>query len=878
MTLASGTKLGPYEIVALLGAGGMGEVYKAKDTRLARTVAIKVLPQSFSEDRERRARFEREAKAISALNHPHICTLHDIGQQDGIVYLVMEHLEGESLADRLLRGALPLDQVLRYGAETAQALDMAHRSGIVHRDLKPGNIILAKSGVKLLDFGLARLREVETEEPSLLSSVPTQDKPLTEKGTIVGTLAYMAPEQLEDKDTDARTDIWALGLVLYEMTTGKKALSGDSPASLIGAILKEEPLPLTQLQPMAPPSLDRVVKNCLVKDPDERWQSAHDIAAELRWIAEASSDEVRARDQKQKRSYIGWIVAGLLALGMAALIVTRPDPPEPRVVRASISPTEGTAVDAISLSPDGRYLAYTGSSSGARARLWILPLDSDTPRSLTGTEGATYPFWSPDSRFLGFFADGSLKKVDIALGLVESLCTVASPRGGTWSREGLIVIAPNSGSGLYRIRASGGPLSAVTSVDVSKQENSHRWPTFLPDGRHLLYYARSGQSERSAIFVTSLDSKETRRLVATSSNAAYAPPGYLLFEQGGKLVAQRFDAKTLDLTGDAVVVAEDVAYDAGAWRSLFTVSEDGVLAYQTILGFTNQVAWFDRAGKRLGILPSSEDSYNLSLSPDDNLLAVSRGSFGGRGRDLWLYNLARQGNSRLSFDPGAEVDPIWSPDGSRVVFSFDRDGVFDLYQKPATGSTGEELLLQTSQTKLASDWSPDGRFLVYDSVDTKSNSDLWALPMTGERKPFLLLRTEAEEREARFSPDGRWLAYSSDEQGKSEVFVQTFPDSGGKWQISSGGGVVPRWRRDGRELFYISLDQELMAVSVRTDTTFEHDPPRELFESRGVDLFTYRSPYAVTADGERFYFNIRAPDAASTPIRLTLNWTAGLKQ
>jgi Tol biopolymer transport system component len=394
----------------------------------------------------------------------------------------------------------------------------------------------------------------------------------------------------------------------------------------------------------------------------------------------------------------------------------------------------------------------------------------------------------------------------------------------------------------------------------------------------LLYYARSGQSESSALFVTSLDSKETRRLVATTSNAVYAPPGYLLFERGGKLVAQRFDAKTLELTGDAVVVAEDVAYDAGAWRSLFAVSEDGVLAYQTILGFTNQVAWFDRDGKRVGILPSSENSYNLALSPDDTRLAVSRASFEGRGRDIWIYDLLRQGNSRLTFDPGAEVNPIWSPDGSRIVFEFDREGVFDIYQKPATGSTGEELLLQTGLTKFATDWSPDGRFIIYDSVDAKSNSDLWALAMTDEREPVLFLGTDAEEREARFSPDGRWLAYSSDESGRSEVFVQTFPASGGKWQVSNGGGVVPRWRRDGRELFYLSLDQKLMAVTVRPDANFEHDPPRELFESRAIDLFTYRSPYAVTADGERFYFNIRAPDAASTPIRLVLNWTAGLKR
>jgi Tol biopolymer transport system component len=857
----------------------MGEVYQARDTRLARTVAIKVLPQGLSEDPERRARFEREAKAISALNHPHICTLYDVGRQDGVDFLVMEHLEGESLADRLLRGALPLDEVLRYGAEIAQALDKAHRSGIVHRDLKPGNVMLTKSGVKLLDFGLARVREVESEEPSMLSSMPTEDKPLTQKGTILGTLWYMAPEQLEGKEADARTDIWALGLVLYEMTTGRKAFSGSTQAGLAGAILKEAPLSITQVQPMAPPSLDRLVKTCLIKDRDERWQSAHDVAAELRWIAEAPGGEHRDGGPREKRrSYMGWVVAGLLALALGAALFSRQPSPDARVIRTAISVTEGTAVDAISLSPDGRHLAFTGSRSDGRALLWVLPLDSDTPRALTGTKGAAYPFWSPDNRFLGFFADGSLKKVDVATGLVEALCPVSLPRGATWNREGVIVFSPNTGTGLYRIPASGGEPTAVTSIDVSKQESSHRWPFFLPDGRHFLYYARSGRPENSAVFVASLDSSETRRLVATTSNAVFAPPGYLLFERSRKLVAQRFDAEALDLEGEAVVVAEDVAYDAGAWRSQFAVSEDGLLAYQTVLGFTNQVAWFDRDGKRLGILVSSENSYNLSLSPDDHRLAVSRVSFEGGSRDIWLYDLSRSGNSRLTFDPGTEVNPIWSADGSRVVFGSDRDGVFDIYQKPATGGAEEELLLKTELTKFANDWSADGRFLVYDSVNAKSNSDLWVLPMTDERRPSAFLTTEAEEREARFSPDGQWLAYSSDESGKSEVFVKTFPASGGKWQISNGGGIVPRWRRDGKELFYISLEQKIMAVSVRPGATFEHDPPRELFESRGSDLFTYRSPYAVSADGERFYFNIRAPEATSAPIRLVLDWTAGLKR
>jgi eukaryotic-like serine/threonine-protein kinase len=803
MTLPAGSRLGPYEILSAVGAGGMGEVYKAKDTRLERTVAVKVLPSHLSENAEFRQRFEREAKTISQLSHPHICTLHDVGNQDGVEYLVMEFLEGETLAVRLAKRPLPLEQVLRYGIQISDALDKAHRQGIVHRDLKPGNVMLTKSGLKLVDFGLARLAGPALGSiVSSLSVVPTQaEMGLTTRGAILGTFQYMAPEQLEGREADARTDIWALGLVLYEMSSGKEAFSGRSQASLIGAILKEEPPPLTQRQPTTPPALERAVRTCLAKDPDDRWQSAHDVAAELQWIAEAPGGVAARGPRSKSDGLLLWALGaavGLLTLTLTLVLTARRPAEQPLVVRAAIPVPEGTGVDSISLSPDGRLMAFAGSSSEGPTRLWVRPLDSDTARELPGTEGAKYPFWSPDGHRLGFFAEGALKKVDLMGGAAETLCPASQPRGGSWNRDGVIVFAPNTGSGLYRISASGGTPTALTTLDAKRREGSHRWPYFLPDDRHLLYYARSGQQENSAIYAVSLDSREVRRLMAASSNAAYAPPGYLLFERGGKLVAQQFDARTLSLGGEPVAVTEDVAYDGGPFRSLFTVSQNGVLAYQTAAGYTTRIASLDRSGRRLAVLASSENSYNLALSPDDKRLAVSRFASQRGSRDIWLYDLLRGTSSRLTFGSGAEVNPLWSPDGSRIVFGSDLEGVYDLYQKPATGSAREELLLSTSQPKYADDWSPDGRHIVFESLDPDNSSDLWVLGMTGEQKPAPFLRTNADEREARFSPDGRWLAYASDESGRPEVYVQSFPASGGSGRCRAAAAAFLAGGATGR--------------------------------------------------------------------------------
>ncbi|MGH9317043.1 MAG: protein kinase domain-containing protein, partial [Thermoanaerobaculia bacterium] len=711
MAHAAGTRLGPYEILSPLGAGGMGEVYRARDARLERTVAIKVLPSGLAASPEVRQRFEREAKTISQLSHPHICAIYDVGREGEAEYIVMELLEGETLSDRLAKGALPLEQTIRYGVEISDALDKAHRQGIVHRDLKPGNVMITKSGVKLLDFGLAKAfeRPLDAEgrgqatvghhplARSGLTAIPTVagSPHLTQEGTILGTFQYMAPEQLEGKEADSRTDIFAFGATLYEMATGKKAFSGASQASLISAIMKEEPAPLSQVEPTTPPAFDRLVKTCLAKDPEDRWRTAHDVMLELKWIAAGGSQATPAvpvAARRKSREGLGWIVAGVLllfAIGQA-FVSSRRAPPESRAIRFSVLPPAKAVVDSISVAPDGSHLAFVASSPDGRILLWVRPLEAQTARPIVGTDGAMFAFWSPDSRFLGFFAEGKLKKVEAAGGPVETLCDAAYPRGGTWNRDGVVLFTPNSGGPVFRVSAAGGLATPLTALDPSRKETSHRWPYFLPDGRHFLYYARSGQPENAGIYVGSLDSKETRRLVSTPSNAAYAPSGYLLFARDGTLMAQAFDVEKLRFTGEPFPAAEDVGFDGGTFRADFAVSENGVLTYRTSASFLARLTWFDRGGKQLGSVGPPGSYFNLSLSLDDRKLAVSRLASWTGTRDIWVYDLSRGTSSRFTFDPSTELSPFWSPDASRIVFSSDRAGPLDLYQRVATGGSDDE--------------------------------------------------------------------------------------------------------------------------------------------------------------------------------------------
>jgi Tol biopolymer transport system component len=888
MTLAAGTKLGPYEIVAPLGAGGMGEVYKARDTRLERTVAVKVLSTHMASSAETRQRFEREAKTISQLSHPHICALYDVGNQDGVEYLVMELLEGETLSDRLAKGPLPLEQTLRYGTEIADALDKAHRQGIVHRDLKPGNVMITKSGVKLLDFGLAKAMTPATQQSSL-TSLPTQQG-LTQEGTILGTFQYMAPEQLEGKDADARTDIFAFGAALYEMATGRKAFSGASQASLISAIMQNDPPAISSVQPMSPLALDRVVKKCLAKDPEDRWQNAADLGSELKWIGESGSQAGAAAPvvaRRKNRERLAWAVA-ILALAVAGAAVLRFGRKAASFgipMRSSIILTEKSALRAVALSPDGTRLAFVARDSAGKNLLWIRPLDSLAAQPLAGTENPSFPFWSPDGRSLGFFADGKLKKIDASAGPPQTLCDAPVSRGGSWSREGVILFSPVVDGPLYRVSASGGLATAVTRMDPKRGESSHRWPYFLPDGRHYLYLVASfgsgAERERMGIYVRSLDSTEERLIVAAKSTLAYAAPGFVLFRRERHLVAQPFDARNLQITGDPFLVGENIQYFPQTSGALFSVSENGLLVYQTeSSSVLSRLLWLDRSGREVGSLGTEGDLANPRISPDGKRVALDITDHQSGNVDVWIYQASGGVATRFTSDPALEAGPIWSPDGERIAFTSLRRSHPDIYQKSSSGVGSDETVLASARTKYLTDWSPDGRFILYRAVDAATNLELWALPVGGSDKPFPFLKTAFGVSNGQFSPDGRWVAYASNESGKWEVAVAPFPGPGGNWKISTAGGSEPRWRRDGKELFYIAPDGKLMAVDVKAGATFEAGVAKPLFPIRrrepisAADLFSYD----VSADGQRFLVDTDTGEVTSAPLTAIVNWTAGLKK
>jgi eukaryotic-like serine/threonine-protein kinase len=885
MTLSPGTRLGPYELVAPVGAGGMGEVYRARDTRLDRTVAVKVLPAHLSSSAESRQRFEREAKTISQLSHPHICALYDVGNQDGVEFLVMEYLEGETLSDRLLKGPLVFDQVLRYGIEIADALDKAHRQGIVHRDLKPGNVMITKSGVKLLDFGLAKAILPEPSRGASLTALPTA---LTQEGTILGTFQYMAPEQLEGKDADARTDIFAFGTVLYEMATGQKAFSGKTQASLIAAIIERVPPPISTISPMTPPAFDRVVKTCLEKDPEDRWQTAHDVMLELKWVAEGGSaaglpvSVVAGRSTREK---LAWVAALLFLLSTVALTIAYLRRPasalRARPLRLEVAaPPNTDFAGAAEVSPDGNTLAFTATSSDGNVTLWVRPLDSVVARSLPGTEGANQPFWSPDSRALGFFAAGKLKVIELAGGTLQSLCEVSGdPRGGTWAAEGTIVFAPSFQGPLFRIPATGGSMTKVTVLDAARKEQTHRFPFFLPDGRHFLYYASQGSGEEPGdILIGSLDGRTPKRLLQSSSLALFAEPGYLLFGRGKTILAQSFAAARLELTGKPFPVAGQVSSWGGvSGLRVLSVSGTRLLVYKTGNIRETRLVWLDRTGREVGTIGGVGLYYAPRLSWDGSRLAAVRVSAdAATNGDVWLTDFTRNVSSRFTFSDADDTLPAWSPDGKHLYFSSSREGVSNLYHAPSDRPGSEELLLRSDAWKAPGDVSPDGRFLVYETIDPKTGIDLWVLPLTGNRTPRPLVATAFGEFAAQFSPDGRWIAYTSNESGRNEVYVQAFPGPGGKWQISTAGGTMPTWSRDAKELFYLGSDGTLMAAKVRLAPSFDSASPVALFKIALLD-----SPdrqYEVSADGQRFLANLVSGPEESVPLTVVLDWAAGLEK
>ena len=920
MSLNAGARLGPYEIVLLLGAGGMGEVYRARDTRLDRTVAIKVLPAELSSDLDLRARFEREARAIAALDHPHICAIYDVGEApnpesrtpnpDSIRFLVMQHLEGETLAARLARaeGPLPLEQVLKTAIEIADALDKAHRAGITHRDLKPANIMLTKTGAKLLDFGLAKLRGPAA--PSSMSGMTrlATPTPNTAHGTILGTVHYMAPEQLEGREADARSDIWALGVVIYEMATGKRPFDGESPASIIGAILKDTPPPVSSRQPVAPPFLDHILERCLAKDPDERWQTAADLMRDLKWIGDSSAETPVAATAARRRERMAWSIAGLAVLAVAALLVPtslylRRTPAEPLPTRFDIltPPTGDPASFALSL--DGRQLAFVATAEG-KSRLWVRPFDEVTAHVLAGTEGAGFPFWAPDGMAIGFFAEGKLKRIDLEAGTPQVLADAPAGRGGTWSHDGVILFAPTAFGPLMRVGATGGTAVAVTTFAAG--DGSHRWPQMLPDGRHFLFFMGFGRSDARGVYLGTLDGGEPTRVLTAETAAVYTPPGALLVVQQGVLVARGFDPASGTVTGQPIPVAQGVGSDPGVARGAFSVSATGVLAHRAGGAQRRQLVWVDRAGTVRGEVTSPDENAlgNPDLAPDGKRVAVQR-SVQGNG-DVWLIEIGRGVPTRFTFDASSDGDPVWSPDGSRVVFRSSRKLVVDLFERPASGVGAEQPLLETAEPKVPLAWSPDGSLLLYATQNPKTGSDLWALPLgdglrpsTGagrahgvtsesrdERKPFPVVQTAFDEWAGQFSPDGRWVAYESNESGPWEVYVRTFPGPGGQWRVSTAGGTQPRWRPDGKELFYVAPDTRLMAVPItvgRDKQTLEAGTPVPLFTTRlasgsGISaVIGSRPQYAVAADG-RFLMNVTAEAAIPSPITVVLNWTALLKK
>jgi len=840
--LPAGTQLGPYKIEGPLAAGGMGEVFRGVDTRLGRPVAVKTSREQFNE------RFNREARAISSLNHPHICTLYDVGPN----YLVMELCEGETLAKRLKRGKLSIDDTLRYGQQIADALAAAHAKGIVHRDLKPGNIMLGKSGVKVLDFGLAKSRE---------------DVTLTGSRMVMGTPAYMAPEQREGNECDARTDVYSLGLVLYEMATGKRAEQGP---------------PLDAL----PPQLTPIIERCLEPDPDNRWQSARDVSAVL---ALAGKSRPAVTGERTRGMRVPWVIAGLATLVVFVLSgiylrETRHGVPDERSMRFIVPPPENVGFsDAAmpAISPDGEKLAFGGLGAEGKIRLWVRRLSSLDAEPVVGTEGVSSAFWSPDSQSIGFFAGGRLKRSNLNGSPPQVLCDASESYrpGGTWNREGSILFSSNDHDGLYRVLATGGEPSRVTALSAERGETLHAWPQFLPDGHHFIYLAQSERPENTGIYVGSLDSKVSKLVLKASGNPAYAAfpsgIGYLLSMQAATLMAQAFDPVRLELQGERFPVAARLYLPPApaSGFAAFSVSQNGVLSYRTLGQASTELVWFDRQGRRLGTVGEPANYSVPNLSPDEKKLAVTRIDPEVGTRDIWLFDLMRGTPSHFTFDPTEETNPTWSPDSTQIVFTSRQNGRGDIFRKAATGAGIAEPLLESRDLKIVESWTPDGRFILYDS-----RGKVWTLPVGGDRKPTAILTQDSALRVTSVSPDMRWLAYGSNNNsiGRSEIYVQNFPPSGSKWQVSTAGGDEPFWRHDGKELFYLE-GKRLMAVDVATNgASFERGTPKPLFEVR-LQSPGLRSHYQVAANGQKFLAVVPL-ESTSPPITVVTNWTAGLKQ
>jgi Tol biopolymer transport system component len=889
MRLATGARLGPYEVTGVLGAGGMGEVYRARDNKLGRDVAIKILPETLARDPTALALLEREARAVASFSHPNILAIYEFGQTDTIAYAVMELLEGQTLREQLGGGALPLRECVDFAVQIAGALATAHSKGIVHRDLKPGNVFITVDGhVKLLDFGLCVQRSPgpisldETTPPRL-----TSDSGLE---TVMGTVSYMSPEQVRGGTMDHRTDLFAFGVVLYEMLTGQHPFARETAAETMTAILKEDAPELPPALVETTPGLGRIVEHCLEKNPEERFQSARDIAFNLKAVM-GDSSRWRTADvniirgpaalRLRVRERVAWAACALIAL--AAFIVAyryaRDASQFQQKVLSEIVSPEGTTIGGLAVSPDGQRLAFIGWKNGA-SQLWVRSLDTLVAQPLAGSEGASYPFWSPDSLQLGFFADGKLKKISASGGSVQVLADAPNGGGGTWNEENVIVFVPTFDMPLWRVSAGGGPSQPVTQIDASRREIAHRRPYFLPGGQRFLYAATSLMPENNGVYAGSLDGKTRELLVPDANGAVYAAPGYLIFPSGKSLVALPFRAPSLKVEGHALTLVDQIGGNELGGTHYSAAMSGRVLVYQRgspSLG--TDLRWFSRSGQPLATVGTSEHYWSLRMSPEGRSVAVETQDQRSWENRIWIYDLARNVPRRITFSQTEDVSPVWSPDGQFIAFASRNQGQhYSMYLKPSSGGGQEQLLLQMEGDIIPQDWSRDGRRLLFTAVNptVKQGGSLWVLPMQGERKPFLLFQSPNDDDYPRFSPNALWVAYRSNESGRKEIYVIPSQGSGGKWQVSSGGGDWPVWRPDGKELFYISPASEVMSAAVREATsTFQFDSPRPLFQTRVLGGLGER--YNVTADGQRFLILLPKEESPS-PLTLILNWATNLNQ
>ncbi len=899
MSLASGTKLGPYEIQSPLGAGGMGEVYRAKDTRLDRTVAVKILPSHLSDNPEARQRFDREARAISSLNHPNICTLHDVGHQDGIDFLVMEFLDGETLAGRLLRGPLPTEQVLKYGIEICEGLERAHKSGVVHRDLKPGNVMATKTGAKLMDFGLAKATPSGATPASSLTmtiSHPSAEQPLTAQGTLVGTFQYMSPEQTEGKDADARSDIFALGAVLYEMATGKRAFTGKTQASIVAAILASEPPPISLVQPMSPPALAQVIKTCLAKDPEERFQTVHDLKLQLKWIAETSASQlaapaqVRARRVVQKRTLliaavVGWVLA---AAALAFFLSSRTQLEEARrpMTAAWLPPKDtefaSVAVGAPALSPDGSKLAFlvnlvsqsnerlTSTAAASESKLWVRDVNTGAMHQVEEAERPSFPFWSPDGKYIGYFSAGKLKKVALAGGPVQVLCDAPEGRGASWNPRGVIIFTPNIAEPLYKVPEGGGTPEKITET---KPGWTNRNPYFLPDGDHYLFIVRDTGNASSAgsLYGASLSGEKSRQILERASNVQYSE-GYLLYLRETVLVAQRFDPKSLKFSGDPTPVAEKLDYWNARDLIAFTTAH-GTLVFRHGALQKTQPMWVDGTGKEIGRFGDPGLYATPKPSPDGNLVGLARIDPDTTRGDVWIVDTSRNTVSRSTFADATGLTFAFSPDAKRIAVITTAGATSGgMWIQPTSGSGKQEKLETPPVSGSVASWSPNGRYLFMQLQNNATRFDVYYIDLNGDRKLTPFLNSPANELGSVLSPNGKWLAYTSDESGRAEIYVTAFPDPGGKWQISNGGGSSPSWSADGKQLYY-TVGDKLMMVAIQNVETFAFGAPAAL--PIHLNEFATLGP---VAPGDRFPALKPLSGGQSNPQEVILNWTGTLKQ